>query len=72
MNVTMTVICENGCNYAVFKDDELGEFYDIWLDNIRSRSDLVRQVEHMSLKNWFSCELRNQLIDLLERRLNQL
>lgn len=56
--------------YVIFSENGIGDFYDVWMSLVKNREDVNRWVEHLSLKNWFTTDLRNKFTDICENHLS--
>lgn len=62
MNATSKIVKETQGNYVVYLDEHGCEFYDVWLDRLQSQQEADLQVYHMMRKNWFTPQLKQELI----------
>lgn len=62
MNVSSKLVKKRKNVYLTYHNERGDEFYYIILSNIRTQQEADLQVDHMSLKNWFTPKLKQQLI----------
>lgn len=62
MNVSSKIVKQRKNVYLTYHNERGDEFYYIMINNIRTQQEADLQVEHMTRKNWFTPQLKQQLI----------